>query len=55
MPYSVIEAKGVKVRVVSSHETRSHAVDAMGRITGSILAVQAPSGRIVATNVARSF
>lgn len=55
MPYVVVTAKGGKVRPVSSHTSREGAVRDMKRISGTVVAVLNPAGRVVASNVARSF
>lgn len=55
MPYTVVEAKGSKIRVVSTHQERKIAVDSMQRAGTGVFAVRCPNGRIVASNVARVF
>lgn len=54
MPYTLISAHNSITRVLSSHTTRQDAQKAMDRISGSILAVRSPSGRIISTNLKRT-
>lgn len=55
MPYVVVTANGSKVRPVSSHTTREGAVRDMKRISGTVVAVLNPAGKVVCSNVTRSF
>lgn len=55
-PYRVVRASGNgRVSVLSHHATRSEAKSAMGRVSGTVVAVTNPSGRIIATNLKRSY
>jgi len=53
--YTVEAAHGTIVRVLSAHPTRKDALRAMQRVSGTIVAVREPGGRIVATNLKRSM
>ncbi len=55
MAYTVVEAKGSKIRVVSTHNDRRIAVDSMRKAGTGVFAVRCPNGRIVASNIARTF
>lgn len=55
MPYVVVTANGQKVRPVSSHESRTGAIKSMHSISGTVAAVLNPAGKVVASNVRRSF
>lgn len=53
-PYSVIQSIGSTYRVVSEHTSSGEAISAMNRLEG-VVAVRNTQGRILASNVRRSF
>lgn len=53
--YTVVSVNGSKVQALSTHPTRKDALRAMQRVSGSITAVRAPGGRIIAHNISRSI
>lgn len=55
MSYSVVTAHGTKLSIKSRHATRGEAVSAMHKVSGTVAAVMNPKGKVVASNVARSF